>query len=155
IMAFEWIPGRGMDSAAIERMKAHFSKPTKPSYEAWFISGEINYWWFDANESSRDLAHYLFDNGGGIMNFGRREEWVIWFQYLLPYLLPRFDEENLLALMMNYAFNLYPDGLIEEYPGFRDDILATLGQAIMSPELWQDGEITKSPRWYNESFGFD
>jgi hypothetical protein len=152
-MPFEWIPGRGIDGDAVERMKQHFPQPTKPTYEAWFISGTINYhhWLFQPFEalSSRDLAEYLFDTGSGITSFGRYEEWVVWFQYLLPRLLPRFWEENLLTLMLDYVFNLYPDGLVEEYSGFRDDIMRTLPQAIMSPELWKDGDLALFPFYGN------
>ncbi len=151
-MAFEWIPGHGMDADAIERMERKFRRPKKPSYEAWFMSGNIHYhyWLFQpiGTLTSHDLTHYLYDTCGGIMNFGRREEWVGWFHYLLPYLLPRFRELDMLELMMNYIFNLYPDGLIDEYPGFRADILATLPQAIMSSDFWQDGDLSDSVHFY-------
>jgi hypothetical protein len=176
-MKFEWVPGQGIRQEALERMKQHFHKPEKPPYEAWFMS-EINYHTFFLEYAPDELDAKtvrvcLEDYSGGIRNFGRFEEWVLWYQYLLPFMLPRFGEaENLLPTLINYFINLYtrgiiqsdiglPEeiaqkqtlryfglGLVEEYPGFRDDILNTLAQAIMESVLWENGDLSKTHSWY-------
>src|SRR5438128_1576520 len=109
-MDFRWIPGQGIDLAAVERMKQHFPKPNELSYAAWFM-GEIHYinWLTDLTVEQydvSDLEFYLFDTGGGIKNFGRFEEWVSWFQYLLPHLSLRIMDGNLLCHTLTYFINL-------------------------------------------------
>lgn len=175
-MTFEWIPGQGINPDALARMKQHFHKPEKPPFEAWFMSG-INYHTFFLEEGFEEdlklVERCLDDYCIGIKCFGRFEEWVLWYQYLLPLLLPRFIEnDDLFPTLINYFTNLYtkgvirpdinlpeetqrklarPDyepGIFEEYPGFRDDILSTLPQVMMEGILWEDGDLSKSYRWY-------
>lgn len=175
-MTFEWIPGQGINQDALARMKEHFHKPEKPPYEAWFMSG-INYHTFFLEQAPEELdltvvERCLDDYCSGIKCFGRFEEWVLWYQYLLPLILPRFVENvDLLLTLINYFINLYtkgvvrtdihvseerqrelarPDyepGIFEEYLGFRDDILSTLPQVIMEGILWQNGDLSKNYQW--------
>ena len=61
-MKFEWKPGVGIDYAALERMKQHFSKPKVPPYKAWFM-GKPAYWdgwmglWLVFMELSQPARH--------------------------------------------------------------------------------------------------
>lgn len=167
-MKFEWVPSKEMNWEALERMKQHFSKPTDPPYEAWFMSG-INYHshflYYKPNDL--DLEYYFYDTCGGIRSFGRLNEWVIWYQYFLPYVLTDFanGKSNYQVSFMSYFINLYsrgtlnqdinipvdkqkelanidyPGGIIEEYPGFRDDILSTLAQLVMAPQFWLEDDV--------------
>lgn len=115
-MTFEWIPGRGINQDALTRMKQHFHKPEKPPFEAWFMSG-INYHTFFLERAPQELhmdsvQRCFSDYCGGIKCFGRFEEWVLWYQYLLPFILPRFGEnDDLLPTLINYFINLYTKGV--------------------------------------------
>lgn len=129
-------------------MKQHFPKPSEPSFEAWFM-GDIKYvnWLTDLPVEEyevSELDNYLFDTCAGIKNFERFEEWVLWYQYLLPYLSTRIMDGNLLCLTITYFFNVYPSEIIEEYPGFRDDELKVLPYFIMSAELYRNGDLAIS-----------
>lgn len=35
-----WRPGVGIDSAALDRLRIHFTRPKEPMGEAWFMSSE-------------------------------------------------------------------------------------------------------------------
>jgi hypothetical protein len=153
-MSFAWIPGQGPDTAALERMKKHFPVPDVDAPEAWFASGEIKVLFPAGMETlPKDLPFdtlydYLEDTSSGIWIFGRFDEWVQWFRYLLPYLVERSDEVqpvggSILGVTIIYFINLYPNGWVEEYPGFREDVLTTLGQCVMKPELWEGHDLSK------------
>jgi hypothetical protein len=153
-----WEPGQGIDLAAVERMKQHFPKPTERSYAAWFMSG-IEYidWLADLPVEQYDISqleHYLFDTGGGIKSFGRYEEWVKWYQYLLPHLSTQIMEEDLMCHTLTYFFNMYPEGIVEEYPGFRDDVLNVLPYYIMSKDLYHCGDIQIENWWFDDWAGY-
>jgi hypothetical protein len=153
-----WKPGQGIDLAAVERMKQHFPKPTKPSFEAWFMNGEIKYvnWLTDLPVDQYDLSeleNYLFDTGAGIKNFELYEEWINWYLFLLPHLSLRITEGDLLCRTLTYFFNIYPDQIVEEYPGFRDDVLKVLPYYIMSTDLYENGDLAYRDdlyQWFGE-----
>lgn len=187
-MTFEWIPRQGIRPSALERMKAHFAKPTDPPYEAWFMA-EINYYtsFLEEPPEALDWDYYWDDTGSGIRNFGRRREWVIWYQYLLPYVLPLLKDPNSghnhLIKFIHYFINLYSKGrylpsspivyedqrwlanldyaggITEEYEGFREDILHSLGQAFMGSIFWPTDGLEPATLWYEdhgvESFWID
>ncbi len=160
-MDFRWIPNKEIDRDAIERMKQHFPKPTEAPPEAWFINGEDNQRYFTElvdipieDIDARYLRDFLSDTGGGIKNFGRFEEWVVWYQYLLPYLLLRIFETELLDHTVTYFLNLYPDEITEEYPGFREDVLLTLAQSIMMPEFWDGNDLSKKRSGYEDWYEY-
>jgi hypothetical protein len=93
-----------------------------------------------------ELEDYLLTTGGGIVSFGRFAQWVQWFHYLLPYLIERSEEgegRSILGETVTYFINLYPNGWVEEYPGFREDVLTTLGQCLMKPKLWEGQDLSK------------
>lgn len=149
-MNFQWIANQGPDLQAIERMKRHFMKPASEPPEAWFMSKSQRYYagLLEAVTTVPDLAYidrYLFEVGAGLKNFDRLEEWVEWFLFLLPYLVEHILERELLCHTINYFLNLYPHDISEEYSGFREDVLQTIGQAIMSEAIWRE-------RKYNERY---
>jgi hypothetical protein len=175
-MTFEWIPGKGMDVSALERLKANFSKPTDPPYEAWFMGGKNYHTYFlDLPPEEAADERYFFDTCGGIKNFGRFREWVIWYHYLLPYILVQTINDKsseYFYLLVNYFINLYPQGAVrddshlseaqrkalldytdyaggitEEYPGFREDILNTLAQGVMEPRFWKGEALDANEVW--------
>ncbi len=152
-MNFSWIPGQGADSAAIERMKQHFPRPSEAPPVAWFMSDIQEY----HSElltvpidqlSTSVLKEYLFDTAGGLKNFFRHEKWVSWYQYLLPYVLERILDESLLELSIVYFINLYPQNISEEYDGFREDVIHTLNYALMSSKLWHEGDLSTDHVWF-------
>lgn len=177
-MDFKWIPGQGINQDSIERMKQHFKKPDNPPHVAWFMSPEPSYYSLVTeiephNWSVRDIENVLSDLGSGVKIFGRRQDWVESFHYIMPRVLQRYREENdLYRTIVNYLINLYtrgyikPDshidvelqrelyfvdfagGIIEEYPGFREDVFLTVGQAVMDHDLWKDGEMVEGTMWF-------
>ena len=50
-------------------------------------------------------------------------------------------EGDLLCRTLTYFFNVYPDGITEEYVGFRADVLKVLPHYIMSPKLYENGDL--------------
>src|SRR4051812_13409560 len=90
-MNFQWKPHQGPDPDALERLKQNFKKPSTDPHEAWFNAPLPRYYsgLLEALTTAPDLSYverYLFDVSAGLRNFGRREEWVEWFLFLLPYL---------------------------------------------------------------------
>jgi hypothetical protein len=158
-MDFRWIPHKGIDLEAVERMKQHFPKPAEAPPIAWFITGEVSYRTelLDTPISEIDdfeLQSYLDDMAGGIKNFGRYEEWIIWFKHLLPYLLDRIYDDALSILTISYFLNVYPNEIIEEYPHFREDVLNTLPQCIMADHLWDGNDFAKDHWWFDDWAGY-
>jgi hypothetical protein len=159
-MQFRWTPGAPLNAAAIARMKSHFHKPESDPPVAWFMSMEQEYYdgLHEAIAGSPPDIRYmeivLHDLGGGIKNFGPMQEWHDWYLHLLPFLLERIFEGELLLLTLDYCFNLYPDMIGEEYPGFREDVLNTLPQCIMAPHLWANGDLATEHWWFDSWAGY-
>lgn len=159
-MQFRWTPSEPLSADAIARMKAHFHKPESDPPEPWFMSAKQRY--FSGLQEALTnhpadtyyVQDFLHDVGGGIRIFGRRQEWVDWYLFLLPFLLERIFEDELLLLTLNYFFNLYPHVIVEEYSGFRDDVLVTLGRCIMNPFLWENGDLDTQHWWFDEWAGY-
>lgn len=159
-MDFRWIPHKGVDKDAVERMKQHFPRPTEAAHKAWFNSVEP--WYFDellaypvSVLSTRQIVYYLDEVASGIENFGWRQDWADWFHYLLPYLVQRIVQgEYLLTSTIAYFMNLYPDEIVEEYSGFRDDVLLTLAQCMMTTEFWADNDLSEERSGYEEWHGY-
>lgn len=150
-----WKAGQGIDLDAVERMKQHFPRPSKAPPVAWFMSEKQEYHSGLLTEPIEQLTasvleEYLFDTGGGIKNFFRHEKWVSWYQYLLPHLSERIVDGDLLCHTLTYFFNVYPDGITEEYPGFREDVLKVLPYYITSKELYKDGDLEIDMWWFED-----
>lgn len=93
-----------------------------------------------------DLMTALTEIANGTTAFGPADEWRDWFFYLLPRLVPRVHEsttrEQLLEYLANAVFAVHPLGLDDgPYLGFREDVLATLGHALMDAERWPAGVL--------------
>jgi len=145
---------------AVERIKQHFPVPSEPPREAWFMDPTKQGYYTGLLEAIagdetdiRYIERYLFDTGG-IKNFGRYKEWVVWFQCLLPHLFAHILKEGLLPLTINYFLNVYPGQIPDEYDGFRDDVLRTLPQVIMESEVWDGQDLSKKFWWYDEWEGY-
>jgi len=143
--SFRWIPGRGPDVAALGRLRAQWPRrPPAPMGEAWFM-GESRKMFpqlmgnLDAVPAA-EIEHALREAASGTISFGLNDEWSGWFHYLLPQLVPRALEtgsDSLLELLVDGLLAHYPQGVVEPpYPGFREDILATLGQCL--PGAWDE-----------------
>lgn len=145
--SFEWVPGQGPDPASLERMMRAFPKPKAPMGEAWFMSetrrmfpelaGDID------TLSTWELDRALEEIASGPASFGQFEEWTEWYHYLLPRIVRRSHEAfviPLLEILITAFMSQHPSGLAREpYSGFREDVLATLGRAMMMAECWPGG----------------
>lgn len=146
---FLWIPGRGSDPIALSRLRSRIPCPREPMGEAWFntdkrrmypeLLGDLN------TLSIPQLQDVLTEIASGNCCFGPHEEWSAWFHYLLGALLPRSHETHvsgLLEHLITAFITIYPNGLhAVPYPEFRDDVLLTLGQCMMEPGCWDEGQI--------------
>lgn len=146
---FLWIPGAGVDQAALERLCEHFHKPSEPMGEAWFMGDERQMFPellgdLDA-VSAYDLQKPLIEIASGTSSFGPMREWHIWYHYLLGRLVPRSHEAHvsyLLESLLTGFMAIYPNGVYHEpYSGFREDVLLTLGRSIMDSECWNGSDI--------------
>lgn len=147
--SFSWIPGQGPDRDALDRMVAEFPKPTKPMGEAWFMAQEREMYPrllgdLDTLQDS-EIEKALEEIASGTSSFGRYEEWVQWYHYLLPRLIERQWSRsyyNQAELLFTAFMTQHPDSDRDNpYPQFRIDALATLGRYIMSPTFWPDGKL--------------
>lgn len=150
--SYKWIPGRGPDIVALERMRAHFPKPSEPMGESWFIS-KTRFLWTDLMD--KPLSDFPADQWESVLwdisgtgNFGHLEEWDLWFRFLLPELIERHDSHwRMFENIVNAFFNIFDQGITEEYEGFRNDVFNTLPRCLMKPEYWIDwvDEVSKQP----------
>lgn len=146
---FLWIPGGGVDPAALERLRMHFRRPSEPMGEAWFMGDERKMYpelLGDLNEvSAYDLMKPLGEIASGTGSFGPMREWNTWYHYLLGALLPRGHEAHvsyLLEPLFTGFMAIYPNGVYREpYKGFQEDALLTLGRSIMDSECWNGSDI--------------
>ncbi|HVF45619.1 MAG TPA: hypothetical protein VM936_21515 [Pyrinomonadaceae bacterium] len=150
---FKWVPCRGPSAEAVERMRAHFPKPSEPMGEAWFLSEEryFHTWLAETPVAEADagkLIHCLFEIASGTGSFGRMEDWEAWFRYMLPDLILRGHEhhafETLLEPTVTAFMVLFPGPPDGEYAGFREDALAALGACLMGPEMWENCDAAAS-----------
>ncbi|MCA9895024.1 MAG: hypothetical protein KC615_18690 [Anaerolineae bacterium] len=162
-MSFVWVPGTPLDEAALERLNQHFPRPTEPPHEGWFMSdGPTYYDWIvnnDPDEVKLNVINgYLLDTSGGIKAFPNvekeQQQWRYSFHYLLPYLLKRYNTNYLLSDLISYFVLLYSDDIPDVYPGFRQDILNTLGSAIMWPAFWEGKDLSKALRKGNRDYWY-
>lgn len=117
--------------------------------EAWFMAHERKMYRrllgdLDALPDG-DLEEALVEIAAGPVSFGPRDEWTEWYHYLLPRLIDRrwkqtyYDQAELLFT----AFIVQHPSSNRDLPydGFQSDVLATLGQYIMSARFWPDGKL--------------
>ncbi|MGG6298333.1 hypothetical protein ACQ4M4_28540 [Leptolyngbya sp. AN02str] len=133
---------------AVDRMKAHFHKPSEPMGEAWFM-GEQRRMFYEFIEQPIEevpveiLSEALTEMSSGICCFGHRYEWDQWFKYLLPYSITRSHELTrggtlLIQDVATTFMSVYWKEIPEEYPEFRKDVLNSLSVGLMVANLWVD-----------------
>lgn len=146
---FLWIPGQGVDAAALNRLRLHCRRPSQPMGEAWFM-GEKRRMFDNLLGNLNDLSVFelqspLTEIASGTGSFGPHAEWNSWYHYLLAVLLPRSHEafvSYLLESLVTGFIALYPNGLHKgPYKGFSEDVLKTLGQCMMDPHCWHGSNI--------------
>ena len=128
--------------------------------EAWFMGesrkmfdellGDLDY------IGTEQIQQVLVEIASGTSSFGEMDEWTDWFHYLMPRLLDRSHEnfvdytlENLITCFVA----LHPDEnrVSGPYASFKEDALATLGNAMMESIRW-DGDRVNLERALH-SFG--
>lgn len=150
LKTFVWIPGHGVDAAALQRLQSQFGKPAEPMGEAWFM-GEHRRMFpelrgpLDPLPTSA-LHEPLVEIASGTLSFGPQREWHAWYHFLLGQLLPRgheaFAGHSLLEILVTGFMSLYPNGVHREpYAGFREDALQTLGRCMMDAACWHGTDI--------------
>jgi len=168
-MTITWkIPADPPNPDAIARMRLHFPKPSEPMPEAWFM-GKLKFFTeLDGNSDSIYLYKALQEISSGIVLFSKVHYiplWKEWFRYLLPDLILRANDpenlgtffKNILTATISTFFSIYPDKITEEYSGFRDDVISTLGtRPFPYPVVQTSDEDLKKPRdiWDNFDFSF-
>ncbi|HEY9793951.1 MAG TPA: hypothetical protein V6D22_26380 [Candidatus Obscuribacterales bacterium] len=160
---FDWTPGNGPSEEALSNLRDLAPRhPDDPPGEAWFMSEtRKTFPQFIQHPVSQipqeDIDQLLYEITSGLHAFSDAtdevEEWITWFKHLLPDLIIRGDDyylEFLIEGVISAFLRVYAAGIDSEYSGFRQDILQTIGQAIMKPELWDEiGEsvCAQTQRW--------
>jgi hypothetical protein len=150
-MPFIWkLPNDPPDPTSLERMKVHFAKPSEPMPYAWFM-GTIDFF-FDLVEippeslDFKTMARALHELTQGIVLFHMAAEyvpiWKDWYRFLLPYALASIEipsmDPDLQVSLLEGCMSIYPQNIVAEYPGFRDDIVYTLGTRAIPVLLARD-----------------
>lgn len=146
---FAWVPGKGIDASALERLRSHFPRPVEPMGEAWFMGSERRMFKELLNDldslSAYEIQKPLEEIASGTSAFGPLAEWTSWYHHLLGALLPRSHEHSvdyILEYLITGFMSLHPNGIQQSpYKNFREDILNSLGSAIMDDGCWNDGDI--------------
>jgi hypothetical protein len=143
------MPGNGPNEGTLSAMRKQASKPDSLMGEAWFLADERRMFTELDQEigsvPTRTLQEALGEIGCGVSSFGCLEEWEVWFNYLLPRIIPRCDEKFVSWLLEEVctAF-LQVDLGTEKNDGttiYRYQALQTLGQSLMTSNRWHDGKI--------------
>lgn len=144
--------------------------------EAWFMGKDINFYTPDPYGDAKFLCYAVSQIASGVVNFSELpyvSMWKAWFLHLLPDLILRANEpenlndstRNILAATMTTFFSLYPRTVLNEYPGFREDVVSTLGTRAIPPYLAREAVLQRAEQdrlftdiWdmgsMIESFGF-
>jgi len=147
---FHWIPGQGPDTKALKRMRQQAGRPKKAMGEDWFLCSEDERVVYNslldkgvADHSLEELEEILMSIASGLKCFGHADNWEDWCAYILPELIPRafeYRSDYLIEYLVTAIMVVMPDASKPVYYGsFKEDALATLGQAIMAPERWPHG----------------
>ncbi|MBT2749476.1 MULTISPECIES: hypothetical protein [unclassified Lysobacter] len=142
---YRWIPGHGPDPEALQRLRERAPMPKEPMGEAWFMGGERQMYTGlmqpdPRSWSKRELENALEALTSGPHSFGHSDEWSRWFDFLLPRALQRDDDSELYPLLVSALFvHCLDPALPGRDPGFRRDLLDTLGRRLMAPSCWDHG----------------
>jgi len=129
--------------------------------EAWFMSFDRKMY-TDALSNSvekldPEMVNRMFDDIiAGPPCFGQLDEWQNWYHYFLPRLIPMSFKQPGISYVAEWlasaTFSQHPAGLQSELlRGFRADVLATLGNVLMAPVIWEDGKLKWEGGLFNES----
>lgn len=150
VLDFQWVPGRGPDREALQRLQANFPKPADPMGEAWFLDDDRGKFYYLVEFDPVDLpinrlTPPLEELASGTVSFGPLPEWTDWFHHLLAQLIPRAYEQYacdyLTEILITGFISQYPCGIQSEpYAGFGRDVLITLGRRHMGGDLWSGRE---------------
>lgn len=91
----------------------------------------------------------LEEIASGNSSFGPLEEWTTWSHYLLAQLLPRHAEQSFDSMYQNLVtafIAVHPRQIDEPYAGFARDARQALGQCLMDPIHWKEGQLAVSPQ---------
>jgi hypothetical protein len=76
---FLWLPGKGYDAVALNRLQKHFLCPSEPMGEAWFNTNDRYYFDHLFNDfsaiSTCNLMYPLEEIACGTSSFGAMKEW--------------------------------------------------------------------------------
>ncbi|GAA7769364.1 MULTISPECIES: hypothetical protein [Cupriavidus] len=147
---FQWIPGKGVDTLALRRLRSQFRRPDQPMGEAWFMGEQRRMFTELLGDldklTASELQEPLVEIASGTSSFGPQEEWHKWYHYLLGELLARSHEAFVsytLECLITAFMAVYPNGIYQEpYKGFRDDALLTLGRCMMDSQCWDGSDIS-------------
>lgn len=142
------LPGEPPNPDAIARMRRHLPRPKEPMPEAWFMGGKINFYMPDPYGDALSVCDALNQIRNGVVVFSDLpyvSVWKAWFLHLLPDLILRANDpenlndssRNILAATITTFFSFYPRTVLNEYPGFREDVVSTLGTRAIPPQLAQ------------------
>lgn len=144
------IPNAPVDPEVLARFRSHFPFPSEPPPVAWFMSGKIDWMtWLVETEpnaySVTQLETALREIRAGLRSFPQVADaplWKTWFHALLPYTLLQIDRDSMTQVPLSDTLGacafIYPSQIDEIYPGFRHDVLNTLGTRIIPLTLSRD-----------------
>lgn len=160
-MSFSWhLIYEPPDPLALERMKAHFEKPSVPLPNAWFMTGEVTYFTpvtTTAPEalSAEELSEAIHEIDSGLRFFpesGFAADWQAWFRFLLPHSIQIVNSNTdntfswpLLSITHRAFLMCYPETIPDSYARFRDDVVDTLGTRALPQTLSRDDASLKLP----------
>lgn len=155
----EWIPGHGISTDAIARMRENLKQPDLLMGEAWFMSEERRMYPELADRETfldletNDLTSVLFEISSGTSSFGPYEEWTEWFKFLLPDLVfksldRQWFKTYVLQPVLTDFMAVFWIGIPTPYDGFRDDVIRTLFRALMDKTMWTND--LKGPEFLTE-----
>lgn len=148
-MGFRWVPGQGVCADRLSNMKDQACKPLKPMGEAWFM-GENRKIFAELEGDVSDLSVQLLQEVlgeivSGVGVFGQLDEWREWFDYLLPHIIPRCNEEYVSWLLEDICSAFLQIDLDRDDRQMirhrREDVLRTLGQTLMQEDNWSNGSV--------------
>jgi hypothetical protein len=153
---FVWVPGQCPDREALLRLERRFVRPEHAMSDASMGPEPKTFVELTTGEAADLPTGYLMDCLSTLANcvvcHGRCPEWDDWFYYLLPRLVPRaadpYPGECLVEPLITATVALHPRELQpppgrkrKHDPYFGPDVLATLGQVLMAPALWEGEEM--------------
>lgn len=158
---FLWVPGQGPSSDALKRLARHCPKPKQTMGEAWFLSEKRRLFTELERQDIEKISHFdmqpiFFEMTSGPNCFGMEDNWDEWFSFLLWYFLEK--DECLCGINIEYLVSAY---LVMDdcssralYPQYSQDLLQTLGRAIMSQLFWDEAhdlkhDVHRVTQWMN------